>query len=89
MWLDFAFDQAKRRKQIFLQDWRTKLDEFLKFNDRRVLKNAGKKTKKTADDVAKAQYDQFAERRRLKLEEKGAADLIEALEKISKKDKPT
>jgi hypothetical protein len=34
MWLDFAEDQARRRKQVFLKDWDTKLDEFLKFNDR-------------------------------------------------------
>jgi len=88
MWLDFAFDQAKRRKQIFLQDWRTKLDEFLKFNDRRVLTDAGKMTKKAADDDAKAQYDQFAERRRLKLEEQGAVQSIEALENLSKNDPP-
>lgn len=26
MWLDFAEDQALRRKQVFLQDWDTKLD---------------------------------------------------------------
>ena len=88
MWLDFAFDQAKRRKQIFLQDWRTKLDEFLAFNDRRVLAAAGKKTKKAADEAAKAQYDQFAERRRLMMEEHGAAQSIEALENLSKNDQP-
>lgn len=85
MWLDFAFDQAKRRKQIFLQDWRTKLDEFLAFNDRRVLTDAGKKTKKSADEAAKTQYDKFAERRRLKLEEQGAAESIKALESLSEK----
>jgi hypothetical protein len=85
MWLDFAFDQAKRRKQIFLQDWRTKLDEFLAFNDRRVLTDAGKKTKKSADQAAKTQYDKFAERRRLKLEEQGAAESIKALESLSEK----
>jgi hypothetical protein len=88
MWLDFAFDQAKRRKQIFLKDWRTKLDEFLRFNDRRVLTDAGKKTKKAPDDAAKAQYDQFAERRRLTMEEQGAAQSIEAQENLSKEDKP-
>ena len=33
MWLDFAEDQARRRKQVFLKDWETKLDEFLRFND--------------------------------------------------------
>ncbi len=26
MWLDFAEDQARRRKQVFLHDWQTKLD---------------------------------------------------------------
>lgn len=85
MWLDFAFDQAKRRKQIFLQDWQTKLDDFLEFNARRVLTDAGKKTKKAADEAAKKQYDQFAERRRLKLEEQGAAQSIKALESLSEK----
>jgi hypothetical protein len=41
MWLDFAEDQATRRKQVFMQDWSDKLDEFLRFNDRSVLSNAG------------------------------------------------
>jgi len=41
MWLDFAEDQAKRRKQIFMSDWERKLDEFLRFNERKVLSNAG------------------------------------------------
>ncbi len=41
MWLDFAEDQALRRKQVFLQDWDTKLDQFLSFNDRNVLQGAG------------------------------------------------
>ena len=42
MWLDFAEDEARRRKQVFLKDWETKLKEFLLFNDRAVLSNAGK-----------------------------------------------
>lgn len=33
MWLDFAEDQAQRRKQVFLKDWGARLDEFLKFNE--------------------------------------------------------
>jgi hypothetical protein len=32
MWLDFAEDQARRRKQVFLRDWESKLDDFLRFN---------------------------------------------------------
>lgn len=46
MWLDFAEDQALRRKQVFLQDWDTKLDQFLSFNDREVLQGAGGISKK-------------------------------------------
>ena len=46
MWLDFAEDQATRRKQVFMQDWQIKLDEFLRFNDRDVLPDAGKVSKK-------------------------------------------
>ena len=42
MWLDFAEDQARRRKQVFLKDWEMKLDEFLRFNDRAVIANAGR-----------------------------------------------
>lgn len=46
MWLDFAEDQALRRKQVFLQDWDTKLDQFLSFNDREVSQCAGGISKK-------------------------------------------
>lgn len=53
MWLDFAEDQALRRKQVFLQDWDTKLDQFLSFNDREVLQGAGGISKKAADEKAK------------------------------------
>lgn len=28
MWLDFAEDQARRKKKIFIKDWQEKLDEF-------------------------------------------------------------
>jgi hypothetical protein len=41
MWLDFAEDQARRRKQVFLKDWETKLNEFLRFNERAVLDDKG------------------------------------------------
>jgi hypothetical protein len=37
MFLDFAEDQARRRKQIFLQNWQTRLDDFLRLNERAIL----------------------------------------------------
>lgn len=87
MWLDFAEDQALRRKQVFLQDWTDKLDQFLSFNDRDVLNGAGKISKKEADDKAKLEFDRFAARRRRLKEAEGARANIAALKAILKKDK--
>jgi hypothetical protein len=33
MYLDYAEEQAKRHKQIFMREWREKLDAFLQFNE--------------------------------------------------------
>lgn len=90
MWLDYAEDQAKRRKQIFMKDWELKLDEFLKFNDRQVMQDAGKVSKKEADDFARDEYDRFAERRRQFKEALGEVDSIKALETAARQlDKAT
>jgi hypothetical protein len=79
MFLDFAEDQAKRRKQIFLQDWRTRLDDFLRFNERAVLPGAGKVSREQADALAEQAYDEFAARRREQLEAAAEADALEQL----------
>jgi hypothetical protein len=84
MWLDFAEDQAKRRKQVFMKDWKQKLDEFLRFNDRNVLPNAGKVRKKEADIFAKDEYEQFAQRRREYKEIVGQEESISYLEEAAK-----
>jgi len=59
MYLDYAEDQARRHRQIFMRDWRKKLDAFLKFNERDILKNAGKITKEVTDKLALEQYERF------------------------------
>lgn len=84
MWLDYAEDQAKRRKQVFMKDWRRKLDEFLKFNDRLVLPDAGRISKQEADDFAKDEFERFAERRRKYKETIGEIELIKALEETAR-----
>ncbi|MCP4698953.1 MAG: virulence RhuM family protein [Gammaproteobacteria bacterium] len=84
MWLDFAEDQARRRKQIFLNDWLGKLDEFLAFNERNVLQHSGNLTKQAADTHAKTEYEAFAERRRVLLEAEGEREQVQALEALAK-----
>lgn len=85
MWLDFAEDQTKRRQQVFLCDWQTKLDEFLRFNDREVLEDSGSLSKQAADEQARQEYEVFAQRRREFLEAEGARDTIKGIEDIAKK----
>lgn len=76
MWLDFAEDQAKRRKQVFLRDWQTKLDQFLQFNDRDVLEGAGKISKKAADEKACSEYIEYEKKQRLLKEAEGEKDIV-------------
>lgn len=84
MFLIYAEDQAKRRKQIFLSDWRAKLDEFLRFNERGVLPDAGRVSREEAEAVACAEYELFAERRRALAEAEGEKSLRELEEKAKK-----
>jgi len=80
MWLDFAEDQAHRRKQVFMKDWEYKLNEFLEFNERRVLPHAGSVSKKDAEEQARLEYDKFVRRRREYKEAVGEAESIKGLE---------
>lgn len=83
MFLDFAEDQARRRAQIFLKDWQTRLDDFLRFNDRAVLPDAGRVSRDEANRVASEEYSRFAARRRAQLEAVGEAEL-RAVEQIQR-----
>ena len=61
-----------------------KLDEFLSFNERRVLPNAGKVSKKSADGNAKMEYEKFEVRRREYKESLAEAEYIAQLEEAAK-----
>ncbi|UQA62795.1 virulence RhuM family protein [Polyangium aurulentum] len=85
MFLDFAEDQARRRKQIFLRDWKTRLDDFLRFNDREVLPDAGRVSREYADQKATEEYERFAAQRRAQREAEGEAEALRGLEDVAKK----
>jgi hypothetical protein len=82
MFLDYAEDQARRRKQVFLNNWKEKLDHFLEFNERRVLPGAGRISREKADTIAAAQYNAFEERRREALEEEALKQLASTAKKL-------
>ncbi|MFZ4703215.1 MAG: virulence RhuM family protein [Candidatus Methylumidiphilus sp.] len=91
MYLDYAEDQANRRKTITMREWEDKLGAFLSFNERDVLTHAGKIRAEVAEKLALERYEQFNEARRLA--ERIAADeedmaTLERLEKTMDQKKP-
>ena len=85
MYLDYAEDQARRRKEIYMKDWREKLDAFLQFNEREILDNPGTVSKSVADTLALEHYEAFNRARleREAAEEDGTDD--EELKRIQKR----
>jgi hypothetical protein len=79
MFLDYAEEQAERRKPMHMRDWREKLDAFLQFNERDVLRDAGRVAAKVAEALALGEYEKF-ERRRI-ADEASAPDPFEAAAK--------
>lgn len=77
MFLDFAEDQARRRKQIFLQNWVRRLHDFLTLNERAILPDAGNVSHDEARQLAEQEYERFAARRREALEAQGETDLLD------------
>lgn len=62
-YLAFAELQAMRRVPVHMHEWVIKLDEYLKFSDQDVLKNAGMISHKEAMDKATREYVQYNEQR--------------------------
>ncbi len=64
MYLEYAEDQAKRRKTVTMNEWEEKLDAFLRFNEREILTHAGKLRADVAERLALERYDVFDANRR-------------------------
>jgi len=60
------------------------MHSFLTFHDRKILPDAGKVSKKEADEHAKIEYDKFAVQRRESKEISGQEDSIKLLEATAK-----
>ena len=60
VYLDFAELQALNRKPMYMRDWISKLDDFLKLSGRDILKHAGKISHDKALEKAHAEYKQYS-----------------------------
>src|SRR5699024_8295141 len=63
MYLDYAEDQAERRRPMYMKDWIDKLNALLQFSERDILENAGKVSKVVADKIATQEYEKFNQHR--------------------------
>lgn len=59
MFLDHAETLASKHKEMSMQDWIDKLDNFLKFNEYEILQNFGSITREIADEFAKEEFKKF------------------------------
>ena len=59
MYLDYAELQAENHNAMTMKDWVEKLNAFLQFNGKEILRNAGKISAKVAQELAYKEYDKF------------------------------
>ncbi|MEQ1685377.1 MAG: virulence RhuM family protein [Burkholderiaceae bacterium] len=84
MYLDFAEDQARRKKPMHMAEWVQRLDAFLQFNERNVLTHAGAVSHQLAEAHAHGQFERYdAERRRLEAEQP-SSDFDRAVEEVKR-----
>ena len=57
--LELAESRAKRNIPMTMEDWAKRLDMFLEFDDRAILQDAGKITKKIADEKAYSEFEKY------------------------------
>ncbi|MDP4283848.1 MAG: virulence RhuM family protein [Bacteroidota bacterium] len=58
-YLAFAELQAFMRKPMHMKDWEKKLNDFLTINEREILEDAGKISRKLAEELARKEYDKY------------------------------
>ena len=88
MYLDYAEDQAKRRRPLYMRDWRERLDAFLAFNEREILDDPGKVSMEVAQRLALEQYERFSDRRLSEETAQGDAEFDRMAKQIESKAKP-
>jgi hypothetical protein len=79
MYLDYAEDQAHRKRPMHMAEWVAKLDAFLRFNERNILTHAGKVSHELAEEHA---HDQFAQYEQQRLAAGETSDFDKAVEEV-------
>ncbi len=84
MYLDFAEDQARRRKPMHMAEWVERLDAFLQFNERNILTHAGSISHELAEHHAHVEFEKHeTESRRLEAAQP-TSDFDHAIEEVKR-----
>jgi len=83
MYLDYAENQAQRQIVMKMQDWSSKLDAFLQFNEYEVLQNAGKTSHQVATALAEGEYNKF----RVIQDQQFESDFDKAIKELERRSK--
>jgi hypothetical protein len=59
MYLDYAEDQAEQGNALTMKDWSEKLNAFLQFNQKEILKDSGKVTAAIAKEFAEKEFEKY------------------------------
>ena len=78
MYLDYAEYQAENHNAMTMNDWVERLNAFLQFNGKDILKNAGKISQKVAQELAYKEYDKY----RLKQDKLYVSDFDKFIEEV-------
>lgn len=84
MYLDYAETQAERNIPMTMKDWAGKLNAFLQFNEKDILKNAGKVTQAIAKAFAESEFEKY----RIVQDKLFESDFDKAVKKLSSTEKP-
>lgn len=79
MYLDYAETQAERNIPMTMKDWAAKLNAFLQFNEKEILKNTGKVTQAIAKTFAESEFEKY----RIVQDKLFESDFDKAVKKLS------
>lgn len=90
MYLDFAELQALNRTPMYMKDWISKLDEFLKLNGRNILEHAGSIAHEDAIQKARLEYERWHQEQLAQptAAEKHFVEALQEVKQISQENKP-
>lgn len=88
--LSFAELQSVEKRPMYMTDWKRKLDDFIRLNDKQVLNNAGKVSNEHMKQIVSEEYETYA--RKLLEQDNGETrftknDMDKALRKASRPQK--